>query len=560
MSSDTGDTLDYAIVGGGVSGTYSGWRLLTDAEPGAPPPTVGLFESSGRLGGRLLSVVPPQIPDARVELGGMRFICPAQAWVSSLVEHLGLATENLPADQPQNISYVRGRMLRMFQLTEARKLPYQLGPGESTKEDLGNLMALSAMRVLAGVIEDVVGIKINSWQELSGKLTEADWEVVAKEGKLDGAFLWDLPMRYLMLRAIGLEALDLAQDSAGYDSIFHTWNAADGFPWNVGDYGPLVKYLHVKEGFDTLPLTLAQQLTDAGGAIHLGCRLRSFSADDPGSILKLTFDEGGTTRTVMARRLILAMPRRSLELLDQSGPVLDPGNTEVHDLVQSVVPIPLFKLAICYTRAWWEEIQPVDPGTGLMTKITSGKSTTDLPIRQCYYWKVDPSNGHAVILIYDDGGDLDYWAGLRDSKTSHHFDPSVEHDPEGWALHKAPRRMVDEVHRQLLEMHGITDPTAVPGPYSAAYRDWGEDPYGGGANFWPVGVKSYEVSERIIQPKPPYPVYICGEAYSHAQGWVEGALETAEDMLQNHLALKMPSWKKYGGKLDCAATSGSTDR
>jgi len=102
--------------------------------------------------------------------------------------------------------------------------------------------------------------------------------------------------------------------------------------------------------------------------------------------------------------------------------------------------------------------------------------------------------------------------------------------------------MVEEVHRQLLELHG--NPPNVPLPYTAAYKDWGDDPFGGGANFWPVGVRSYEVSEKILQPKPPYRVYVCGDCYSHAQGWVEGALATAEEMLQSHLKLKRPAWKK----------------
>jgi monoamine oxidase len=30
---------------------------------------------------------------------------------------------------------------------------------------------------------------------------------------------------------------------------------------------------------------------------------------------------------------------------------------------------------------------------------------------------------------------------------------------------------------------------------------------------------------------PDVPVYICGEAYSRAQGWVEGALDTADQVL-----------------------------
>jgi monoamine oxidase len=553
MSGHTIPTLDYAIVGGGVSGVYSGWRLLRDAASGGMMPRIALFESSDRLGGRLLSVIPPGIPEARVELGGMRYVDPAHEWVSSLVAHLGLKTEILPADEPQNICYIRGRMLRMFELTDASKLPYQLPPAVSTKQALGNLTAYSVMPELAATIEAVVGIRINSWNELSTKLSDADWQALATKGSFDGTPLSDIPLRFVMARALGHEALALAQDSVGYSSILHTWNAADGFPWNVGDYGPLVTYRHVTDGYDKVPQILAQQFVDLGGMIHLNASLRSFTSDDPGGLITLTLTEDGTTHTVLTRRLILAMPRRSIELLDPVGPVLGPGNADVHDLVRSVVPIPLFKLAICYSRPWWEEIQPVNPGTGLMAKIRSGRSTTDLPIRQCYYWKVDRATRHAVVLIYDDGWDLEYWADLRNSDApSHPDDPDVANDdstPSLWSRHKAPRRMVLEAHRQLLEMHGITDPSVVPLPYSASYRDWGEDPYGGGANFWPVGVRSYEVSERIVQPKPPYPVYICGSAYSHAQAWVEGAIQTAEDMLQRHLGLKAPVWKTSGAAL-----------
>jgi monoamine oxidase len=549
MSGHTYPILDYAIVGGGVSGIYSGWRLLRDTAPGSTP-RIALFETSERLGGRLLSVTPPEIPTARVELGGMRYIDPAHEWVKALVEHLGLATENLPADEPQIICYLRGRMLRMFELTDASKLPYQLGPDVSTKQALANLPAHSMKEALAHTIKEHIGITVSHWNELSTKLGDADWEMLATTGTFEGTPLWHLPLRYVMTRVLGNEAMRLVQDTGGYSSILHTWNAADGFPWNVGDYGPLVTYRHVTEGYDRVPQTLAQQFEDAGGLIRPHTRLQRFTSDGPGGLITLTLvdNKQGTTHTVQAKRLILAMPRRSLELLDPVGPVLGPDSPEVHELIRSVVAIPLFKLAVCYSRPWWEEIQPVNPGTGLMAKISSGRSTTDLPIRQCYYWKVDPVTRHAVVLIYDDGWNREYWSELRRGEAPERDDSSR------WSQHKAPKRMVAEVHRQLLEMHGITDPSVVPHPYSAAYRDWGEDPYGGGANFWPVGVQSYEVSKRIVQPKPPFPVYICGDAYSHAQAWVEGALETAEDMLQNHLGLKAPDWKRH-----CAAPH-ATDR
>ncbi len=37
-------------------------------------------------------------------------------------------------------------------------------------------------------------------------------------------------------------------------------------------------------------------------------------------------------------------------------------------------------------------------------------------------------------------------------------------------------------------------------------------------------------------------VYVCGEAYSIGQGWVEGALQTAELMLKEHFGLKRPDF------------------
>ena len=108
-----------------------------------------------------------------------------------------------------------------------------------------------------------------------------------------------------------------------------------------------------------------------------------------------------------------------------------------------------------------------------------------------------------------------------------------------WHEHAANTAMVEEIQRQLQEMHGLR---YVPKPYAAAYQDWSGDPYGGGVNFWKMHEKSWEVIPAILQPKADVPVYICGEAYSNGQGWVEGALETAEMVLQQKFGLPSPSW------------------
>jgi Flavin containing amine oxidoreductase len=538
------DLLDVAIVGGGVSGVYSCWRLLTAPQAkAAVPPRIALFESSSRIGGRLLSVVPPGIPDTRVELGGMRFPS-SHKRVKGLVAHFGLTVDPFPVAEPQNLVYVRGRRLRRQELGDAAKIPYLLAPDEQGSDTLAAgftaLGATRALRVIQGSDRP--------------ELKDVDWKQIAETDRFDGHRLRDLPMQYVLQRNISQEAYKFAEDTSGYDSILHTWNAADGLPWNLADFGASISYFHVREGYDVLPRMMAEGFKKAGGVTHLGQTLVSFDqvslADGTPAIALRLVDRNNTARTQMARRLILAMPRRALELLDRSGAVLAPGNRDVHELIGSVKPIPLFKLAICYSFPWWETLDAIpeqSDGGKPFQPITQGQSITDLPLRQCYYWAVDKETRNAVVLIYDDGSDLDFWAGLRDRHKSPKLFPSVsagvaDSGSPGWNEHSAPRLMVEEAHRQLLEMHGVQDRADIPRPYAAAYRDWGEDPYGGGANFWPVNVDSVAVFRDILQPKPPVPVYICGEAYSNFQGWVEGPLETADKMLQVHFGLAPPPW------------------
>jgi hypothetical protein len=81
--------------------------------------------------------------------------------------------------------------------------------------------------------------------------------------------------------------------------------------------------------------------------------------------------------------------------------------------------------------------------------------------------------------------------------------------------------MVEELHRQLLQMHGFD---SAPEPIDAAYMDWSRDPYGGGVHLWNVNYNSEEMLTRMTQPVENVPCYICGEAYSTNQTWAEGAL------------------------------------
>lgn len=541
------DELDVAIVGGGVSGLYAAWRLLADAKETGDHRRVAVYEGGDRLSGRLLSVTPPGVPGTRVELGGMRYTS-SHRRVAALVDHFKLAKDHFPVSQPENIAYVRGELLRTQDLSNAALIPYNLAPDERGADALDQgFTAFAAQRVLRTALGKNV------------PLDKVDWSSVARTARYEGKPFQDLPMQYVLQRSISEEAFHFAQDTSGYNSILHTWNAADGLPWNLADFGHKVDFFHLHDGFEALPQTIAAHIREDGGAIHLEHKLESFEVaplrdGSPGIALHFVDDEPAH-RPLMVRKLVLAMPRRSLELLGSTGTIL----TSARTLIESVEPIPLFKLALCYSYPWWKTLEPVpvNEGSGGVkpVRITKGQSITDLPVRQCYYWATDEKTQNSVVLIYDDGTDLDFWAGLRDRKRNESFRINVEASianqaSPGWHKHQAPRLMVEEAHRQMLIMHGATDRVDIPKPYAAAYRDWGEDPFGGGANFWRVGVDSGEVFDRILQPETSIPVYICGEAYSNFQGWVEGALETAEAMLQRHFSLKQPDWLKAASDVD----------
>jgi hypothetical protein len=84
--------------------------------------------------------------------------------------------------------------------------------------------------------------------------------------------------------------------------------------------------------------------------------------------------------------------------------------------------------------------------------------------------------------------------------------------------------------------------------------------FGGGWNSWNTGVQSAHVVESIVEPVPDVPVHICGAAYSNAQGWVQGALETAELMLRKFGVAPLPAEPPRRVKVPCVTTAGTATK
>lgn len=518
------EKIDIAIVGGGVSGVYSAWKLKNKH----PEKNIVVFEFSDHIGGRLLSVQPPDVDDMVAELGGMRILENTQPLIVALLKELNsqlpdneqIETYDFPVDQPQNIAFLRGIYLRLSDFTSnPDKVPYNLSFLEKGGT-AGSIIVNAINQIVPGItaVED-----------------DEERRKMCREAEFGGRPLWQQGFWNVLMRVITGEAYQLGADAGGYNSTLTNWNAADAIPWYLSDFGLNPIYKGFKKGFQVVPLTLAKLFTEAGGKIRFRSKLESFTRSNG------QFELQFKNNTVNADQLILAMPRRSLDLLAPSSPLLQ----DIGHLTSSVTPQPLFKLFTTYKDPWWRAAGY--EGEKGFVPVQSGRSVTDLPVRQTYYWPTNEGQpaekGPSMLMAsYDDGDNIGFWDGFRPRRRQAWKNdlevPQVDipfagahaskADNSLWGRYKAPQGMVQEVGRQLGTIHGLS---YTPRVQNAAFRDWGDDPFGGGWNSWNIGVKSWEVKQTITHPIADCPLFICGEAYSDAQGWVEGALDTADIML-----------------------------
>lgn len=551
---------DIAVIGGGIAGIYTGWRLLSADSASSPvlhawararggKLKVAVFEGSQRIGGRLLSAQPPGMSSTICEIGGMRYVS-SQTHVRSLIENeLKLARHEQAVDEPQNLAYLRGTRLRVSQLNNPSGLPYNLDWTEqqwlSAAGDSPNgLISWSLTKAFPQLAD----------QNLRGdSLLE-----FLKSASFDGIPLYQHGFWNLLSRVMSSEAYQLCRTMVGYDCLGNNGNAVDLIRCYF-DFVPGVKYFLLDNGYEEVPWQLEKRFGDAGGEVITGRWLSGFdTASMPDNSTGFCLRFVGAD-AVNARAVILAMPRHAIESLRPEGAILDPSRApKFRSMLGSVRKIPLYKLFLGYPYPWWTQ-----------AGVEKGRSLTDIPLRQCYYWAANPVHNpqpqqtNAMIMIYDDAGNVDFWGGLRESaRKGAHIPDHLERLPvfrskvapapaapaqhpfqerlrRNWRDHEAPANMVAEAHRQLREMHNAH---FAPEPTEAAFMDWTEEPYGAAVHLWDRNYKSWVIMKEMIQPVSDLPCYVCGEAYSLSQTWAEGALETAELLLQGKFGLAAPKW------------------
>lgn len=557
---------NYVIVGGGASGLYTAYRLLTSGTLTPGTDTVQIYEWADRLGGRIYTYTFPDSISSDglyVEVGGMRFATDSNfpqstteghVLVQNMIITLGLTDKVVPfVESPERMYYLRGKNFYENDLTNVQQLPYNFNA--EFYAFLKNVTSPYTADNILGAIATLFapGLSTNNadrpnWCDYyaAGTVDQA----AATTSFPQGTVISDIGYWNLLYDQLGDEGYDYSADGNGYTSNVINWNSADAMQAN-NDYGSGVNYNRLDGGYSVLFDTLAAAIEALlpvyeGSGIFYQQRLVTLSESGDQTICTFNSANGGDPSTVTADALFLAMPRRSLEIVAENSPGYALSNDQVQYYLESSLDQPAIKAVMVFADAWWVNA----PEAPELTNGVGGPTITDLPLRQIYYFGNNvpgsPNNntGPFVLLAsYDDMNYSNFWRQVE-VQGEYTQAPSLYRQPlTGPTNVPVDSPFATLLIKQLAEAHGMTA-DQVPAPMAVLFQDWGQDPFGGGYHGWSA---HYNICQAMDYVRAPYQkildqengpkLYIIGSCYSFDQAWVEGAFCTAESVLQDFFGL-----------------------
>jgi hypothetical protein len=248
----------------------------------------------------------------------------------------------------------------------------------------------------------------------------------------------------------------------------------DGPMGAKGADGP--DFYGLKEGLDALTYGRVKDAHEAGVDLRNRHRVHDVQrlADD---LFEITGDYGKKAEAkpfkLEARRVIIATCRCSLGGFSvlKGTPILTQTGTSPLTRIYAVYPKPV----------WFKGL---------------GKVVTDSRLR--YVIPIDESKG-LIMISYTDGDDTKYWKDMDETKLK--------------------KTIAAEVKRTFPDVD-------VPEPAYLQKHEWPS-----GCTYWLPG--DYDVKDAIAAAmNPGKNLYVVGESISLQQTWVEGALESAEQLLR----------------------------
>lgn len=381
----------------------------------------------------------------------------------------------------EKYNYVGGRMYTFRKHLANRDLQWESGAGRLSMKHrrlLGLLRKYDLHLAAPGTAPDL-------WLESGAAPSISPYPSVfplllQQFGKLSPTVLTTHTLADLMHKTGNGAALPLFP----YWSELHTLRADLALETFLhGEFSGKERFCVIAEGFGALASAMAAEFERRGGFLQKGATVldvRSVKTKRGESLCQLKVLQEGLHTDILANTCVLAThlnALRSMPSVHRRMPVL--RHLQMEPLVRMYAVFP-----VRGGKAWF---------SGLSRMVTAGRVRYIIPI----------SDKKGVIMIsYTDGADARYW-----------IDAQQRHG-DTW--------VAEEV---LRDVRALLPDRSIPDPYVFKIHPWSS-----GCTYWRPG--AYDVKRASTEGlELGGGVFACGESLSLRQAWVEGALESAEELL-----------------------------
>ncbi|WP_229395579.1 FAD-dependent oxidoreductase [Methanosarcina sp. DH1] len=559
---------DTVIVGGGITGLYTCYKLK---QLKGVNHTVSLFEATGRFGGRIETV---EMGGFLAEYGPMRFEKLAQPLLMDLISELGLETKPFvpytAANDPDSL----------FEITFDESGGKRSGSKLTTIE----LLKLGILRLLNASGGDMNNPNDPRHRAWWATLDEEYYSYVRNKASYNGKYLYEIGFWNALSLVLSHRAVNkIIHYGTFYHLIHFNPNAAEWVIFWLRGLHPDDELVGIKQGTESLVQELVRKLDsrpEPSVSLHLNHRLTAlFSQPDGRVLLEFKTDNKTDNITdnktdnitdnktdnitdnktdnitdnktdnitdnktdnitdnktdnitdnktdnitdnitdnnvvkVLAKHVVLALPRCPLMQLRPQLP------EHIGEMVDSVIPIPLVKCFFVNENPWWNEFTPPQ---------TRASST---PAREIHYtFRKDGNCKRGIVMVYCDPPSMRYWT------------PFVRQQEHLKAELNLDKRLVGGYLQYLRSSPDNTDVRKIEAEAELiscfGIRDWSREPFEAGCHIWKAGIRAEEAIKKLTAfslPDSPLSnknIHICGEAYSDFQGFIEGGLRTALQVIK----------------------------
>ena len=517
--------MKIGIVGGGIAGLYCARALGAKHE-------VTLFETLDHLGGRIETL---NLGGFKAECGPMRFELATQPHFKKLIKGLKIKAEPFPNPRaepaeypkfdlaPHEMSTAQMKASAAGLASYAAMFSHQTSALDLLQYGIYRLLHEKSNLTLPQVVEAEAPSKSRIQQYADSFKKEADYNRIRTTASLGRRFLYTLGFWNALARVLSPGALAKVRDTGTFYHLMPENPSAS--EWSIF-WLRLSKskadLSTIEEGVSAITVRLTAKLKKMKKVqILLNASVSEVSDGSMPGKLSLVVKNSPSGKEEQMQtvdgfdHVIFALPAKPL--LSLMEPFPDP----VKEQLRGVIPFTLLKAFVVVRDPWWTQKPKAQEGANF------------LPTREIHYFEFEElSSRRGMVMLYMDRPAVSYW---RSFITNPHEKAQVNSTPElkrelarqlGAIWPKQKLNISDQEHREEIEHHII----------DFAIRDWSRNPFGAACHAWaprvdvPDAINSLRAFSLKNTPGLEN-LHVCGEAYSDYQGFIEGSLRSAENVL-----------------------------